>query len=738
MNHLRIFVKRKAAAIGIAVLVVALALPLLWAGAPRDAAAQGGSVLRIGYLGMRGTETANGAQLAIDQINSIGGVTASDGTVYRLELVPLDGPVTIDTLPAALETLSGQSVSAILGPDTNALITRETIDALAALRVPILTPATGDALTDIDETDFVFRTRAPEVVMSRALAAYLAQDLGLATFAAVQTDVEFTEALIDFETALGSQDRTLATKVQMPGGSTLLDEVPGLLQLNPDAVVMWGAPKDAGALLGALRDGGWDGVFAYRNADEAARSGLISAAQVNGVIGFDSWSFGDPSDASRIFLREYVVNYGRIPGPLAVAAYDAVWFLRFAMIERGASPAQLQSGLIGCSPRTLVQGALHPIEFLNGDLARIAEVYQLGPHGGPTVVARFDDTRRLRLDEAGGPVATPVPEQPTEPAETPVPTATLEGTWVRVTVNTLNVRNGPGSYYDKIGQIKLDDLQRVLGVSPDYAWVAIDFNGSVGWVAVEYVTVLGDLAGIAVIQPPATPTPAPSPTITISPNPDIVIDTVVLSPTQPVPGKPFSATVMVRNAGAGAAGRFAVAATWLPGDAYSATFVDGLAGGQTIQVQLSATITGTGVFNVAVVADLNGEVAEADENNNNYTVTYRADYPLFANQSGLQLNVGTDWDLFGGSADLNWDGYTIWTRNGSRIALLPGIPYDNVTYDQVGSLAFDPVGAGPDKVTTGAVFGMITAEGKRAVLRVDNLQGGGPIWLSCRVYNDTP
>ena len=738
MTHARIFFKRKAAAILIVVLAAALVVPLALASSPRDAAAQGGSVLRIGYLGMRGSETANGAQLAIDEINAIGGVTAVDGAVYRLELVPLDGPVTLDTLPAALNTLTEQSVVAILGPDTNALITRETIDALTALRVPILTPATGDALTDIDQTDFIFRTRAPEVVMSRALAAYLAQDLGLATFAAVQTDVEFTEALIDFETALGSQDRTLATKIQIPGGSALSDQVPGLLQLNPDAVVMWGDAKDAGDLLSALRNGGWDGIFAYRRAGEAVRSGLIPASLANGVIGFDSWSFGDPSDASRIFLREYVVNFGQIPSPMAVAAYDAVWFLRFAIMERGASPAQLQAGLIGGSPRTLVQGALHPIEFLNGDLARMAEVYQIGPHGGPTVVARYDDTRRLRLDEAGGPVTTPEPAQPTQPAETPVPTATLEGTWVQVTVNTLNVRNGPGSYYDKIGQIKLGDLNRVLGVSPDYAWVAIDFNGSVGWVAVEYVTVLGDLASITVIQPPATPTPAPSPTITISPNPDIVIDTVVLSPTQPVPGKPFSATVMVRNAGSGAAGRFAVAATWLPGNAYSATFVDGLAGGQTIQVQLSATINGTGVFNVAVVADLNNEVAEADEGNNNYTVTYRADYPLFANQSGLQINVGTDWDLFGGTPDLNWDGYTLWTRGGSTIALIQGIPYDNVTYDQLGSLPYDAVGAGPDKVTTGAVLGMITAEGKRAVLRVDNVQGGGPVWLSYRVYNDTP
>jgi hypothetical protein len=53
-------------------------------------------------------------------------------------------------------------------------------------------------------------------------------------------------------------------------------------------------------------------------------------------------------------------------------------------------------------------------------------------------------------------------------------------------------------------------------------------------------------------------------------------------------------------------------------------------------------------------------------------------------------------------------------------------------------VSYDTSGFGPDKVQTGAVLALITAEGKRAVMRVDNLQAGGPIWLSYRVYNDTP
>ena len=116
----------------IALLIVLSTIPLAGA-AP---AAQGGT-LRIGYLGTSGTETANGAQLAIDQINAIGGITAPDGGIYTLELVTLDVMPTVDTISADANTLVGDGVAAILGPDDNAQITPDTISALAATRLEV-------------------------------------------------------------------------------------------------------------------------------------------------------------------------------------------------------------------------------------------------------------------------------------------------------------------------------------------------------------------------------------------------------------------------------------------------------------------------------------------------------------------------------------------------------------------------------------------------------------------------
>jgi uncharacterized protein YgiM (DUF1202 family) len=225
-----------------------------------------------------------------------------------------------------------------------------------------------------------------------------------------------------------------------------------------------------------------------------------------------------------------------------------------------------------------------------------------------------------------------------------------------VNATVLNVRTGPGFNYDKVGQVKQGDLLRVLAAIPDFTWLTVDFQGTVGWVKTEFVEVVGDLTTVSVVQAPPTPTLGATLTPSLPPNPDIVIDTVVLSPPVLAPNKPFTATIAVRNAGGGAVGQFAVAGTFQPGNVYLATFVGGLAGGQSTQVQLNGTLTGTGIFQVAIVADLNNEVPELNENNNIYNLTYQVDYPLFTQQSGIQLNAGTNWDPFGGTVDFDWDG----------------------------------------------------------------------------------
>lgn len=383
-----------------------LLIVLLLAGGIVPAAAapaRQASIFKLGCLCTPGSDLANGAQLAITQINTSGGFQAADGTVYEMGLLALAADPTADTLVEDVAFLIELGAAALLGPETGAPLTAENLEALVATGLPVLTGATGNTLTDDEAVGVLFRLQAPERVYSSALAAYMVEDLDLTSIALVQTDVASTEALLDFESSLTQHSLASAGKVQLADATGLPDQAVALLSLNPEAVAMWGPPQDAALLLQILREGGWQGRFAYRLADEAARADILPVELAGGVLGVNGWTYSYPGAAARTFLQDYLLATGELPGALAAGAYDSVWYLRGTVIAAGTEPESLRAGLLAGTPQDIVSGTLRPADFANGDLIRMAMVYELKPGGGPTVVAVFNEAARVQIENAGAP-----------------------------------------------------------------------------------------------------------------------------------------------------------------------------------------------------------------------------------------------------------------------------------------------------------------------------------------------
>ena len=126
----------------------------------RSFSAQGQSTFRIGILDAPDGPLTAGATLAINQINALGGLRGADGQNYRLDAV-VQGPDVFGSLSTAISNLSNASVTAVIGPLTDALV-NENMDALQRMNVPILTPALGDTLLANETSDLLFRSRAAE------------------------------------------------------------------------------------------------------------------------------------------------------------------------------------------------------------------------------------------------------------------------------------------------------------------------------------------------------------------------------------------------------------------------------------------------------------------------------------------------------------------------------------------------------------------------------------------------
>ncbi|NIO72479.1 MAG: protein kinase [Anaerolineae bacterium] len=160
-----------------------------------------------------------------------------------------------------------------------------------------------------------------------------------------------------------------------------------------------------------------------------------------------------------------------------------------------------------------VSGGLSPQPALEPPTATpVARVTTPAPPVPPT------STPVPPTDTSVPPTSTPVaptytPLPPTDTAVPPTDTPTPKPVAV-VQAEAMNVRGGPGTEYDVLGQVKQGDKLEILARTEGSDWLQVRLtDGKEGWVSAQLVEVDGGVAAIpvaAVIPPMPTPsTPMP-------------------------------------------------------------------------------------------------------------------------------------------------------------------------------------------------------------------------------------
>ena len=103
---------------------------------------------------------------------------------------------------------------------------------------------------------------------------------------------------------------------------------------------------------------------------------------------------------------------------------------------------------------------------------------------------------------SSAPAVPAEPEATPEPTPEPTPVPEYEGLSVQPTTyynegeqptytvtdgNNLNMRGGPGTDYDKIGQVPASTGVTALGTNEDGSWVVVNYNGTYGWLKTEFL-----------------------------------------------------------------------------------------------------------------------------------------------------------------------------------------------------------------------------------------------------------
>jgi uncharacterized protein YgiM (DUF1202 family) len=484
-----------------------------------------------------------------------------------------------------------------------------------------------------------------------------------------------------------------------------------LLTAAPEVVVTYGDPVLASRFYNDLRANGYPGLFAYNQALSRDFQNNTPFGLLTAILSTTTWPFTATDEISDRFLDSYVRFFGEVPGPITAASYDAVYLLTEA-IRR---PGELRANLAQLDEIVGVQGVLNPARLSRGETSDNVAVVQLNAYGAPIVLARFAGDVRLLVDQPVSPLNTPVPTT----------TATPEGVVVTITRAVQNVRTGPGTIYEVLGQLRQGEQARVIGANIDFSWVVIEFRGQQGWLSRSILDVFGDLNTVPVIAPPSTPTPPPSPTA--PPVPDIVIENATVSPNPIIPNQPFIISMTVCNRGGSNAGQFAVAATLPPNNVYTSAVISSLGAGQCTVANLTGTLANTGFYSVVTVADLNNEVQEGTgEGNNNFTFNYVVNRPVIR-QASQTLNPGDTLDLEGNAVqgDANWrgDASAVDAIFGALLGVITNVDLSTVHWDLINPTIVNQTSISRASLNPGTIIGIITADGNRGVIRVDSLPG---------------
>lgn len=695
------------------------------------AQAQVQPVFRIGVIDDTDGSLTQGAQLAVQQINAQGGVIGADGTIFQLQLVIQSA----DNVDFAIANLNQASVIAVIGPALSETVLNNRA-TLANLNVPFLIGGTDDTLLRSDTTGRLLRLTAPDSVRGQALANFLVTEQSVASLATVQLDIESTASRVTFLGAAAQQGLIPTNEYILSDDFTLERIVADISTRLPQFVVAYGAPDLAADLYTQLRQSDYPGGFVYPQAGSQDFRDLVPEGLLQGVFGVAGWSYTYGNPVSQAFVLDYLAAFGDVPAVASASAYDGVYLLREAISRPGA----LNNNLRAISNFEGVQGIINPAGIGSGESNQNVAINRLGQFGAPSAVARYSAGTILEVTDGSDTVSQPIATATPRPTNTPIPTPTPDGVNLTITRAVQNVRTGPGLNYDILGQLPQGSTARVIGANIDFSWVAISFRGTTGWLSRGILDLTGNTNTVPVLQAPPTPTPLPATaTPTAQPIPDIVIVSATLN--RITIGQAFNVNVVVRNQGGGAAGQFAVAASYEPGGQFTAVNLQGLNAGSEVSITLSGTLSGpTGPQNVTIVADLNNQVNEGagEANNSAYLHRYIADAPLF--NGGQAVGSATLQDLQtisldGGSNDLQYGGGGLAPLGATRLVVLNGFTsFNDVHRDAIANAALANVPIA--NVQAGQLIGIQTDGGAiHGVLQIVSVNPGVSINFNYRIYN---
>ena len=331
-----------------------------------------------------GASSKNAAQLAVNEQNSVGGISIG-GKPYQIELVVEDNASKAEQSVAAVNKLITQdNVLAIVGPNAS-------LGAIPAAEIAeynktlLITPWSTNPKTTLDTTtgkskDYVFRACYTDPFEGRVLARFVLEKLKakkVAVLYDVASEAPKSQAdlfRLTFEELGG---KTVAFETYTTGDRDFSAQLTKIKSANPDVIFLPAYYNDVGLIAQQAHRAGIKQPLVGSDAWSSPELIKLSNGTVEGDYFANHYASDIATPTAKKFIDAYAKQYGTIPDDVAALTYDSMGLL-FEAIKKSPS---LDRKVVRDSLATLANypGVTGNIQFTagSGDPVKSAVIMQI-------------------------------------------------------------------------------------------------------------------------------------------------------------------------------------------------------------------------------------------------------------------------------------------------------------------------------------------------------------------------
>jgi branched-chain amino acid transport system substrate-binding protein len=298
-----------------------------------------------GSAALIGQQSVEGARLAADEINSLGGILGRQVVIVPADEAS-DPAVGINAIN---KLVFDDKVDVVLGPDTSS-VTLATMNITRDEEKLQLTSSLNPTITEQGD-EWIFRLRPTDRIAADLIAQYVVDELGLKRIAVLNSRDDYGQGGADaFVSALKTRYglAPVDTITANTGDTNFVPLLQRVSVAKADGLLLWWSSiTEVAKILQQRNDVGLKiPIFGSNAMVNSTVVDLATPQLAAGAISATNYANSNPHPKTVEFESKFKAATGKTPNDHASLYYDAVYLLRAAAEQgKGSSSTQLRDGL---------------------------------------------------------------------------------------------------------------------------------------------------------------------------------------------------------------------------------------------------------------------------------------------------------------------------------------------------------------------------------------------------------